>query len=476
VVAARDIDLLPMFGLGVQQKSRTSTAQRRVNLYYEMQKDPDRSVMVAYGTPGLTLFLSFGDTPVRGWCAPPVSTYFFVVHRGTFWQVDNAGVKTSRGSLSTTTGSVSMAFDGRYVIVVDGTAGYTYDMNTPANPLAVISDSDFPNGATTATWQDSYFIVNKGTNFYLSAPSDPTAWNAADVATAEANPDNLIRVEADHQELVLFGDISVEFWSDTGAADFPYERVPGAALEWGLAAVQSVSKFDDALMFLAQNRLGQVIAAQLRSYSVARVSNHDLENRWASYGAFSDAVSYSYMLDGHPMYVVHFPTGGETWLYDGSTGGWSQLKSYGLTRHRTNLGLAYLGRTLASDYSNGNVYRLDASSYTDNGDPIIREIVGKHIFQGFRKQRVDAFQLDIETGVGVASGQGSDPQAMLRISKDGGRTWGNERWESFGAVGEYMKRCLWKRCGRARNFTFWVQISDPVKVAIMGAGIKPGNS
>lgn len=468
----RALDMIPLFGLGVQEKSRPAVAQKRVNLYYELQHDKDRALMVAYKVPGLdTAFVDFGANPSRGGIWPPTSDYKFYVNGNTLWQVDNVGSKVNRGTLNTSAGKVSMAENGTQIVIVDGTNGYVYNMST--NVFAQIVSVNFPNGAQTVTWIDGYFMVDfTGGKFYISAYNNGTTW-PGDFATAESNPDGIVRIIADHQDLIILGAQSTEFWSNTGASAFPFERTPGTTQEWGLAARASVAKFDDSIAGLFQNRLGQVIAAVVRGYRVQRVSNHDLETKWAKYGSFSDAVAYSYMEGGHPMYVVSFPVGGESWMYDGSTNSWSQLVTYGLTRHRSELGLNYLGKNYVTDYSNGKVYRLNPDTFTDAGQPIRWELVGRHLFDGFRKMGVDAFQLDIETGVGLTTGQGSDPQVMLRVSKDGGRTWGNERWQSMGKKGEYKKRVLWGKCGRARDFTFWLAGSDPVKTAILGAGIHP---
>lgn len=464
------IEPIPMFGLGIEQKSRVATAQRRVNLYFERQSEPDRTMVVAYQTPGLGApFVNFGDTKTRGVIWPPTSDFVFFVHRGTLYEVNNAGVATSRGTLSTTTGTVCMSENGTQILIVDGTAGYIYNMGT--NAFVTISDPQFPNGARTCSWLDGYFLAELNNQFYVSDYNDGTAW-PGDFGTAESNPDGIVRVVADHQNVHVFGAQSLEFWESNGNPDFPFGPIKGATQEWGLAARWSVAKFDDSLAILAQNRLGQVIAAIVRGYRIERISTHDLENKWSAFGSFSDAIGYSYMLDGHPMYVVSFPTGGESWLYDGSTQGWTQLISNGLTRHRSELHTNYLGRNYVTDYENGRVYPLSPTVYTDNGETIRWELVGRHVFDGYKKMGVDAFQLDMETGVGLDSGQGSDPQVMLKISHDGGRTWGAERWRSAGAVGEYKTRLIWRQCGRARDFVFWVAGSDPVKVAIMGAGIK----
>jgi hypothetical protein len=102
------------------------------------------------------------------------------------------------------------------------------------------------------TWQDQYFIQDKVSSgrFYISALGDPTSWAALDFANAEANPDNLVRVMSDHSELLLFGEVTTEFWGNSGAADFPYVRLGSAVVEWGLAARESLAKFDSSLMFL----------------------------------------------------------------------------------------------------------------------------------------------------------------------------------------------------------------------------------
>jgi len=84
-------------------------------------------------------------------------------------------------------------------------------------------------------------------------------------------------------------------------------------------------------------------------------------------------------------------------------------------------------------------------------------------------------QLDIESGVGLNAGQGSDPQVMLRWSDDGGHTWSNEHWVSIGRIGEYYTRAIWRRLGmtlKLRDRVYEISMTDPVKTAIMGAELQ----
>jgi hypothetical protein len=81
----------------------------------------------------------------------------------------------------------------------------------------------------------------------------------------------------------------------------------------------------------------------------------------------------------------------------------------------------------------------------------------------------DALALDVETGIGLTEGQGSDPQIMLRWSDDGGHTWSDEVWVSAGARGQYQWQALWRRLGRSRDRVFEVSMSDPVRWTLLGA-------
>jgi hypothetical protein len=455
-------------GVGLFAKSPNVTAQTRVNLYLEFTPVGDKTRVEAYGTPGLELFVDFGDTPARAHY--PLGVLNYVVHRGTFWEINNAGVKTNRGSLLTTSGRCSISDNGLQIMIVDGTYGYIYTIATTT--LVQITDGDFPANPTTVTFEGSYFIITTANTGRVnkSASYDGLTWDALDFVTAESNPDNLIRVEQDHGDVVLFGDLTIEFWGNTGALDFPYTRIAGANVEWGLAAKWSVTKFDNSLMFLGKNRMVEVQVVRLNGYQPQRVSTHDIENIMNS-ASNADATALSYLVDGHPMYQINFPSLLRSFLYDGVTSSWSELKSSG-SRHRAEIGSNYLSGKYVSDYANGKIYKFRTDVYTDNGAMIVRELTGRHYEHGMDWFTVNQFILDMETGMGLASGQGSDPQVMLQYSTDNGHTWSEELWTSAGKIGEYHKRAEWWRLGRGRDFLFRVRVSDPIKLVITGVGLK----
>lgn len=81
------------------------------------------------------------------------------------------------------------------------------------------------------------------------------------------------------------------------------------------------------------------------------------------------------------------------------------------------------------------------------------------------------FTLDLETGLGLTRGQGSDPELILEWSNNSGHTWSNEHRISAGRQGQYTWRAMWTRLGRARTRTYRVTVSDPIKWAFVDAYI-----
>lgn len=390
------------------------------------------------------------------------------------------------GNLITVAGAAPTAYNGSYTVTVTGASTLTYvmlsDPGGVAAPVGTYTNPTFiqiptiPTNPTTVTFLGGVFVVtvaNSG-RFYNSGTYDGLYWDPPAFNNAESNPDALVAVWANNGQLNLLGSLTTEFWGLSGTLDTAFTAIQGSATEWGLAARWSVAKFDNSIACLIKNRMGQVMIAQMAGYIPKKISNPDIDSIINGYATTSDATAYSYMLGGHPMYVISFPSAGFTWLYDGSTSMWSPLRSQGITRHLGEFSLNLVGRTLVADYANGNIYQLTATALSDNGASIERELVSENIAQpGLEWLTVDCVRLDMETGIGLATGQGSNPQIGLSVSRDNGKTWGPQMWKTAGKIGDYRTRVEWRRLGTAREFSFKFAITDPVPIAIVDASINP---
>jgi hypothetical protein len=276
----------------------------------------------------------------------------------------------------------------------------------------------------------------------------------------------------------VFGTDSVEVWYDSGATDFPLQRIQGAFNEIGCVSAFSVAKLDNGLFWLGTDARGQGIVYRANGYTGVRVSTHAIEYAIAQYGNISDAIAYTYQQEGHAFYVLTFPSGNATWVYDVSTQVWHERAGFDngeFMRHRSNCQCNFGGNILVGDFENGNIYRFDLDVYADNGgiQKWLRSWRALPTGQNNLKRTAHhSLQLDCETGVGLNDGQGSDPQVMLRWSDDGGHTWSNEHWSPIGKIGAYGHRTFWRRLGmtlKLRDRVYELSGTDPNKIAIMGA-------
>jgi len=475
------VKALPLFGSGINGKSPIVTAQRRLNCYAELRPDDDKAQIAFYGTPGLLLYKALSQTPdgsIRGMLASP--NYLYVVAGSYLFKIhaDGTADDVYTGTILTNSGPVSMAHNGTQILIVDGVAGYIFSaFDTPGGTLTVIADPDFPNGCKTCAFLSGFFIVENPSfngRFQLSDSYNGSSWTGTQFATAEQDPDPLVAVDVDHGTLGLLGTKTIEYWQNVGALDFPFAPVIGATQEWGLAAQFSRAHVDNSVIFLAQNVQGQVQFMEFQGYQVVKISNNDIDAIINSFSTVTDAVAMSYLVDGHPMYQVTFPTANRSFLYDAQTQLWSEVQTGTalVNRHIGQYSVVFDNKIIVSDYSASNLYYFSSTTYTDNGATIKRQLQTRHVLRDFNVVGIDELYLNMETGVGIPTGQGSNPQIMLQVSRDDGRTFGPERWVSFGAGGRYRgPRAVWRRLGSGRDFVFKWTVTDPVKFAVTNGAV-----
>lgn len=535
---------IPMMGLGFKSGLATVTAQERVNCYLEVRNDTEKERTVCLGTYGFTLFSdALGDTPIRGWYA--FNDYLYLIHRGAFWSVNNAGIFKSLGTISSTEGRVSLGCNSSQILVVDGsTSGYVYNIAddkivtiSNASPAVVSwTANGLPEGAavrfsTTFALPDplvagtTYYVKNAGTNsfnlaatrggasintttagsgvhtgsaviaaitdagfaggvscdyldgrliinkpdsqrYYISGIRDALTWDALDYSSAESSPDILKRVFVDHSQILLLGQFTTENHADTGAQDFPFSRV-GTAIDWGIVSAWSIARLDNSVAYLAQKRMGgQASVVLYTGGTPQRISTDDIDRIINTLSNLESATAFSYYTNSHPMYVLN--VGGYTFMYDFSSKCWSYLRSYGINRYRGELSENFIGRTLVSDYENGNIYQISSTTYDENGSPLVMKLSGKHIFNNMDRLTLNEINIDIENGVGTESGQGVNPVMVVELSKDGGRSPGIKRFVPMGARGETKQLLRVGQFGQCRDAVLTLTISDPVLRCING--------
>ena len=479
----------PILGSSYVARSINAADNRMVNLFPEVIPEGGKEAGFLNRAPGLQFQQTIGAGPIRAlWAHQTNGSDFYVVSGTEFYKVTGLTATPTKLGDVTGTGPVSVADNGTQIFLACNGPSYIY--NEVTNVFSQITDPDFP-GAVTVGYLDGYFVFNEPNSqkVWVTQLLDGTSVDPLDFASAEGSPDGLVGLIVDHREAWLFGTDSVEVWYDAGLADFPLTRIQGAFNEIGCVSAFSIAKLDNGLFWLGTDARGQGIVYRANGYTGTRVSTHAIEYAIAQYGNISDAIGYTYQQEGHAFYVLTFPSANATWVYDVATQAWHERAGWNtstgqFTRHRSNCQCNFGGNTVVGDYENGNIYTLSLNVYADNGGVQKWLRSWRALPTGtnnLKRTAQHSLQLDCESGTGLVTGQGSDPEIMLRWSDDGGHTWSNEHLSKMGKIGEYYRRVFWRRLGmtlKLRDRVYEVSGTDPVKTAIMGAEllISPTNA
>ena len=346
------------------------------------------------------------------------------------------------------------------------------------------SDGAF-SGASIVDIVDNYFVYNRPSTQQWAASNllSPITYGLS-YASKFTGPDNLVSLVCDHGQVYLLGEQTSEVWADQGTFPFAFQRIPGSSSQHGLAAANSISRLGNSFAYVAKNNRGQAEIVIMNGYFPQRISTHAVENTLVNQN-ISDAIAYTYQLEGHECYVVTFPSLDITWVYDIATQLWHKWlwtdSQNNYHRHRSNCSAFFQNVVLVGDWQNGQIYQLDPNNYTDNGDAIRRLRRCPHLTTDLQRQYFDELQIQFQPGVGLegitdpplnTETIGANPQAMLRWSSDGGSTWSNEHWSQIGKVGRYNNRIIWRRLGWARDRIYEVVVTDPINAVIVSANLK----
>lgn len=478
--------IIPLWSAGMKGRSVNATTERRVNLY--LDRDPgggDKSPLALYSRPGLERKYFTGPAsasstpggPIRGivWqvgtvITPTQGVVYGAQGRNTILAVTLSQFLTSSDPVYLTqSGPVQFAAIGIQTVAVDGVTGYYVANGTTMQQEGV---TDFPAASSICTLAQR-FIVNDPSavgRFRYSEVSNALSWPALNFATAESAEDPLSLVFSIRGELLLFGTKTIEFWQPTSDPDLPFQAVIGASEEWGLGFFDSVRDVNGTCMFVGRaGGAGQPQVCRLNGYQVEVVSTPDVDyaiGLEVEAGAVPCATVVTH--SGHAWYVLNMKN--TSFAFDTLNGTWCEWQTEG-ARWAGQYTFTYRGITFVTDYRDGRVYVLDADRYQDDTAPILRQLYTRHVFSSLERITVDRLQLDLEVGVGLSSGQGSDPLINMALSKDGGHTYGEERQRPLGAQGKYRVPVAWNGLGQGTDFAFRLTIPDPVKVVMLNGAL-----
>ncbi len=403
---------IALMGGDYQARGIIASVQRCLNLYPEINQRENflmlpqaggaPTLLTHYPTPGLTLKATAFSGAWRGLYRANNGTLYGVCGQ-KLYAIDAAGWFMVLGSITSTTSFVSMSDNGITLVLVDGsTNGYLVDLATNAMSPLVDPTGSFV-GADKVDYLDTFFIFNSpGTQSFYCSLSNSVTFDPLYLASKTGAADLLVTLKVFNRQIWLFGQRTTEIWQNVGGILFPFALTQGVFIEHGCAAKYSVCAQDTSIFWLSKNAQGEAIVLRGDNYAATRISTHAIEQIFQTYGVIDDAIGHIHQVAGHTFYVLTFPTGNATWVFDVSTSLWHERawmdSSGNLNRVRPVVGDNAYGQYFCGDWQNANLYVYDIDNYTDNGEPILRIRSFPHVVNELKRLQYNKFIADMEIG------------------------------------------------------------------------------
>lgn len=445
---------LSVVGVTSQNKSPQANSSLTKNWYLEVTVE-GRSPAALLPWPGTK---AFGTSPSefdRG--VHVFRNVLYHVNGDALYRVSASGAYTEIGKIA---GFSRCIFDDNgkeMVIAVDGVV-YSFD------GLALVQgDSSEFEDTQSVTMLNNIFLYNAELDdFIVSQAGDALAFRAK--GSAESNGDDLLRPYSFGQWVYMFGELSVEPWWNAGADLLLFDRIDGGIVEKGLGGLYTVSHTDQFMYFLGDDaNVYQVVQSSIKLISTPEISFQIGKLNIKS------AVGWTMVLDGQDFFILNFQEDDLSYAYSEQTGTWFNLSS-GVNggRYIASSYARVYDKHVAIDFKTGNAIEISDDSFDDVGQTIQRQRIlpplnsAKLGVGAGKRLLMSKAKFMLQTGQGLASGQGSLPRIMIEYSEDGGQTWSTERWPEVGKLGQFLLNVEFWEMRSFYDIQFRLTMSDPV--------------
>ncbi len=475
---------LPLGFSFYQSESKPFSSQRCINWIPVVAESAALNTRALFQPSGLKQVVDSAVIGNRG--AQVMKEVAYFVNGNSLISVSSSSVVTNHGTIAGS-GQVSLANNGQYLVVlVPG--GNAYAFNNVANTLNQITDADF-RASDTVVFKDGFFVfsASDGSVFFNSSLNDPFTYDALDFGTAEINPDRIVALHVNHNELFVCGLETIELFQNVGGAGFPFQIIPGANIQKGVHAKFSLIEFDNTFCFIGGGlNERSAIWKVTGSSSAQKISTDAIDKEIQKFNEAEIKASFAMTKTERGQFLAYFTFESEripsrTFIYNATATAllgqrvWFEAQT-GVTDNslRVRSIVSAYGKLLCGDKDTGIIGEFDSETLTYYGEPIFRQMVTAPFSENGQALFAGEFEATFESGVGLTTGDGSDPVVRMDKTDDGGRTFNSETRRSIGKIGEYGQRAIWRRQGRFPvSRSIRLTITDPVRANLIKLAATP---
>lgn len=421
--------------------------------FIDCQKDDGMNnvARVGLGGPVANALCDIGTASVNSVYEWETQGIAVAVGEGRIFSITQSGIVTEITGATLTGGNpVSFADYGNTLYMANGGAIVAWD--SADSTCATLSDVDAPTQVTHLAVLNTRLLARQGDILHVSEAGDPTDWRAIQYEP-EMKPDRMVALHSDWEEVALFGTKTVEFWSDTGSATDPLQRLSGTTAEHGTISPYSVALFDQSYWFLDYMR--RVVRLAIRS---PQVMSNPFESEFAALANVVDCRILHFPLE--TTVVFTFPSEDKSYAYDYKRDVWARW-----TNLRNGVRERFLGncacymrswnKQLVGSRKNGKIHIASEAYTSDGGDeiiPLVRTGALNFGTQGW-KHPMGPNALLLKVKRGQVLNPSVEPFIQMRYRKESGE-WSQQKTVNLGRGGEMNPIGKIRPIGRFRNIEF----------------------
>jgi len=343
--------------------------------------------------------------------------------------------------------------------------------------LTKVTDVDAPSAPSTLCTCALRGIAAEaaGDGFGWSLAGNFTSWPVDGFADDIYAPDPIVAQARSGDDFISFNARSLQRWRPTGGAEAEaFAPIIGASVDVGLLGRECWARANGEIYFVSH----QFIPHRIGSGAPAELANETLSDALGALSPSQRASALAFPMEyGAALRHVGVTAPGldRAFVFDARFDLWAEWTRYGKPQFDLGFATRAYGAVHLSGPYTDKLYALDAAAFSDAGDPIVR-VITFHIPFG-EDAAIDSLALDLQCHGQPLSGQGSSPTAMVRVSRNGGRTFEGAQEVELPPAGEFEQApTLWGLglFSRQHGAVIELSISDPIGFSLRGAWVNDG--
>lgn len=276
-------------------------------------------------------------------------------------------------TLDTLSGDVFIAEDVQgHIAVCDKKDIWIYTKATGVAAKATIQVANAVPGYIA--FHDGRFItVNLNASQWML--SDPAQGNAVFPSSAQfvGNfqtkadiPLAVVPLPGKANNIMVMGSITGQFWTDVGAALFPYQLSQAINLDYGTLNSDTIAIDKDYVCWLAGSEKSGPFIAYSTGSVPQKISTDGIDFFLSNLTAPTDAHGFFFRQDGHLIYQLTFPTDNISIIYDFNTQKFFQVSDENMNYHPAKRAVYFNETYYFVSLNDANYYEFDTSITTYN--------------------------------------------------------------------------------------------------------------